>query len=97
MACYASMLLIHLSLLCCKRIYSLQVIGALINHFMRFVGETRELPVLWHRSLLVFVQRYKKDISQADRERYVTSSLIIINFVFDNCFRTSLYCSELSL
>ena len=48
-----------------------QVIHGLVSHFMRFVSETRELPVLWHRSLLAFVQRYKSSISPADKERSV--------------------------
>lgn len=46
-----------------------RVIAALVDHFMRFVGETRELPVLWHQSLLVFVQRYRADVGARDRER----------------------------
>ena len=29
----------------------------------RFRSDTRELPVLWHQSLLAFVQHYRQDIS----------------------------------
>lgn len=29
----------------------------------RFRTDTRELPVLWHQSLLAFVQNYRQDIS----------------------------------
>jgi essential nuclear protein 1 len=29
----------------------------------RFRSDTRELPVLWHQSLLSFVQNYRQDIS----------------------------------
>jgi essential nuclear protein 1 len=29
----------------------------------RFRTDTRELPVLWHQSLLSFVQNYRQDIS----------------------------------
>lgn len=47
----------------------LKVISALVDHFMRFLHETRELPVLWHQCLLVFAQRYKDSISHADKER----------------------------
>lgn len=34
----------------------------------RFERDSRELPVLWHQSLLTFVQRYKSDISSEQRE-----------------------------
>ena len=34
----------------------------------RFERDERELPVLWHQSLLTFVQRYKGDISSEQRE-----------------------------
>jgi essential nuclear protein 1 len=34
-----------------------RVIDALVHHFYRFVSEFRELPVLWHQCLLIFVQR----------------------------------------
>jgi essential nuclear protein 1 len=33
-----------------------------------FTSETRQLPVLWHQSLLTFVQRYKSDISSEQKE-----------------------------
>jgi len=36
-----------------------RVIDAVQAHFMRFISEQKTLPVLWHQSLLVFVQRYK--------------------------------------
>jgi essential nuclear protein 1 len=39
-----------------------KVIDSLVFHFLRFKVDTREMPVLWHQSLLVFVQRYKEDI-----------------------------------
>lgn len=32
-------------------------IDALVDHFLRFQTEERTLPVVWHQSLLVFVQR----------------------------------------
>ena len=40
--------------------YSLpyRVIDAVFRHFMRFMDETRRLPVLWHQCLLVYAQRY---------------------------------------
>ncbi|XP_050371041.1 bystin [Argentina anserina] len=39
-----------------------RVIDALVGHFMRFMNETRVMPVIWHQSLLAFVERYKNDI-----------------------------------
>jgi len=45
--------------------YSLpfRVIDALVEHFSHFIKEERQLPVLWHQALLVFVQRYKEDMT----------------------------------
>ncbi|PVU92465.1 hypothetical protein BB561_003822 [Smittium simulii] len=50
-----------------------RVIDALVFHFVGFanpaninnnyLNENGELPVLWHQSLLVFVQRYKSDLA----------------------------------
>lgn len=63
--------------------YSLpyRVIDALVDYFERFAATattattmeteaaTTTLPVLWHQSLLVLAQRYKKEITRADKER----------------------------
>jgi essential nuclear protein 1 len=50
--------------------YSLpfRVIDALVAHFVRFMDETRELPVLWHQALLVFAQRYKTTMTRAHKD-----------------------------
>lgn len=45
-----------------------RVIDAAIFHFLRFEHDKRAMPVLWHQSLLTFVQRYKNDISTEQRE-----------------------------
>lgn len=45
-----------------------RVIDAAVFHFLRFEHDKREMPVLWHQSLLTFVQRYKNDISTDQRE-----------------------------
>lgn len=34
----------------------------------RFQHDSRVLPVLWHQSLLTFVQHYKGDVSTEQRE-----------------------------
>lgn len=45
-----------------------RVIDATVFHFLRFEHDKREMPVLWHQSLLTFVQRYKNDISSEQKE-----------------------------
>lgn len=45
-----------------------RVIDAAVFHFIRFEHDKREMPVLWHQSLLTFVQRYKNDISSEQKE-----------------------------
>jgi len=45
-----------------------RVIDALVFHFVKFEHDKRILPVLWHQALLVFVQRYKEDISSEQKE-----------------------------
>ena len=37
----------------------------------RFQQDKRDLPVLWHQSLLTFVQRYKEDMSSEQKEALV--------------------------
>ncbi|ORE11810.1 Bystin-domain-containing protein [Rhizopus microsporus var. microsporus] len=39
-----------------------KVVDALVMHFARFANDPRDMPVLWHQSMLVFVQRYKQDL-----------------------------------
>lgn len=60
-------LIIFFSLFCCsyfiklliEKKYALpyRVLDAMVAHFMNFFDETRVMPVIWHLSLLVFVQR----------------------------------------
>ena len=45
-----------------------RVIDALVDHFVSFMREERQLPVVWHQSLLCFVQRYKAEIRKEDKE-----------------------------
>lgn len=45
-----------------------RVVDAAVFHFLRFEHDKRTMPVLWHQSLLTFVQRYKNDISTEQRE-----------------------------
>jgi len=46
-----------------------RVIDALVENFMKFEDEDRAVPVVWHQSLLTFVQRYKHDIKAEDKTR----------------------------
>jgi essential nuclear protein 1 len=46
-----------------------RVIDAVANHFAAFGEEELALPVIWHQALLTFVQRYKQDITVADKTR----------------------------
>ena len=52
--------------------YSLpySVIDGVVAHFLRMTRESRALSVLWHQSLLVFVQRYKQDIKREQKEQF---------------------------
>uniref|UniRef100_A0A1A9ZF57 Bystin n=1 Tax=Glossina pallidipes TaxID=7398 RepID=A0A1A9ZF57_GLOPL len=45
-----------------------RVIDAAVFHFLRFENDKRDMPILWHQSLLTFVQRYKNDISSEQKE-----------------------------
>ncbi|XP_069802105.1 bystin [Dendropsophus ebraccatus] len=45
-----------------------RVLDALVFHFLVFRTDRRELPVLWHQSLLALCQRYKEDMSSEQKE-----------------------------
>ncbi|KIY45990.1 cell adhesion protein byn-1 [Fistulina hepatica ATCC 64428] len=53
-----------------------KVVDALVFHFIRISntykartrGDAEKLPVLWHQSLLVFVQRYASDLTQDQKD-----------------------------
>jgi essential nuclear protein 1 len=47
----------------------LRVIEGLVAHFCSFARDGVALPVVWHRSLLIFVQRYKYDLGEDQRRR----------------------------
>ncbi|GAA99242.1 uncharacterized protein L969DRAFT_86466 [Mixia osmundae IAM 14324] len=44
-----------------------KVVDAIVFHFIRFKHDSRQLPVLWHQSFLVFVQRYKQDLTEEQK------------------------------
>ncbi|XP_070533790.1 bystin-like [Ptychodera flava] len=45
-----------------------RVVDAVVHHFLRFLHDKRQLPVLWHQCFLTFVQRYKEDIATEQKE-----------------------------
>ncbi|XP_058078065.1 bystin isoform X1 [Magnolia sinica] len=45
-----------------------RVLDAVVAHFMRFLEDTRLMPVIWHQSLLSFVQRYKNELTKEDKD-----------------------------
>jgi essential nuclear protein 1 len=45
-----------------------KVIDGLVFHFLSFKRESRQMPVLWHQSFLVFVQRYKSDLTREQKD-----------------------------
>lgn len=45
-----------------------RVVDAMVHHFYRFLNDDRVMPVLWHQCLLIFVQRYKEDITSEQKQ-----------------------------
>ncbi|TXG73097.1 hypothetical protein EZV62_001676 [Acer yangbiense] len=45
-----------------------RVVNAIFAHFMRFYDDPRIMPVIWHQSLLAFVQRYKNELRKEDKD-----------------------------
>lgn len=54
-----------------------RVIDAIVHHFLKFSLDRRELPLLWHQCLLVFVENYKNDIS--DEQKDALRSLVKVH------------------
>ena len=48
-----------------------QVVEGLVSHFESFAHINSKMPVLWHTSLLTFVQRYKDSLTESQRARLV--------------------------
>ncbi|WVZ73160.1 hypothetical protein U9M48_021504 [Paspalum notatum var. saurae] len=45
-----------------------RALDAVLAHFMRFLDDERIMPVIWHQSLLAFVERYKNELEKKDKE-----------------------------
>ena len=39
---------------------------------MKFRSSPDKLPVLWHQSLLIFAQRYKRDLTDEQRQNLIS-------------------------
>ncbi|KAG2569834.1 hypothetical protein PVAP13_7NG443200 [Panicum virgatum] len=48
-----------------------RALDAELAHFMRFLDDERVMPVIWHQSLLAFVERYKNELEKKDKEKLV--------------------------
>lgn len=44
-----------------------RVVNAVADHFIRFIDDTRQFPLLWHQCLLTYVQLYKADLSEEQK------------------------------
>ncbi|KAI5650377.1 hypothetical protein M9H77_36382 [Catharanthus roseus] len=44
-----------------------RVLDSVVAHFMKFCDDLRVMPVIWHQSLLAFVQRYKNELTKVDK------------------------------
>ncbi|KAL8209055.1 hypothetical protein R6Q57_008467 [Mikania cordata] len=45
-----------------------RVIEAMVAHFMKFCEDSRDMPVIWHQSLLAFMQRYKHELTKDQKD-----------------------------
>lgn len=62
--------------------------------YFRFTTDKRELPVLWHQSLLTFVQRYKEDISSEQKEALIELLRVQVHEVITPEVRRELVSSK---
>jgi len=63
----------HLLIILINKKFSLpyKVIDTIYEYFMGFIDDERRLPGLWHETLLIFVQRYKGDLTAEQKEGLV--------------------------
>ena len=80
--------------------YSLpsSVIEGLTVHFSSFVDmevSVSKMPVLWHASLLTFVQRYKESIQENQRERLLSLLSVHSHYQITPEIRRELTCMDM--
>jgi essential nuclear protein 1 len=68
-----------------------RVIDGLVHHFVRFITDRRDLPVLWHQALLVFVQNYKQDLSAEQKEAILEVIKIQQHYQITPAIRTEIF------
>ncbi|KAK9888723.1 hypothetical protein WA026_000949 [Henosepilachna vigintioctopunctata] len=52
-----------------------RVVDSVVEHFLRFQLDPRDMPVLWHQAFLTFVQRYKNVISNEQKDALLKLSV----------------------
>ncbi|KYR00363.1 bystin [Tieghemostelium lacteum] len=80
----------------CDKKYALPypVIDALVAHFVSFQHDQRSLPVLWHRALLSFAQRYKTDITKDQKDQLKPVLRLHNHHIITNEIRRELFSSN---
>jgi hypothetical protein len=53
-----------------------RALDAVLAHFMRFLDDERIMPVIWHQSLLAFVERLVMDVLNFKHFIYLKGILI---------------------
>lgn len=46
-----------------------KVVDAVVDHFLEMKNDTRTLPLMWHKCLLAFAQRYKIELTKEQKEQ----------------------------
>jgi essential nuclear protein 1 len=46
-----------------------KVVDAVVEHFVGFTADKRQMPVVWHHALLVFAQRYRNVLTRQQKEQ----------------------------
>lgn len=66
---YGTTSILLASLLNKKYSLPVRVMESLVAHFYSFTKEQTVLPIVWHKALLVFAQRYKFDLNDEQKRR----------------------------
>jgi len=48
-----------------------RVLDTLVDYFSKFARDDRKMPVVWHQNLLIFVQRYKHDLQDSQKQALI--------------------------
>ena len=75
-------------------LYPTGSIDAAIDHMIRFRSDKRDLPVLWHQTLLCFVRHYKSDISSEQKEAILDLIKIKSHWQISDVIRKELFHSK---